>query len=179
MTDFDKGEMQAQYDKTRHTRGPSIFDNRDTTLHEIAGAVFDVLLETELPPKAQAFLGALYRSFYGREPYHHLKVMSAAPGVKIKFASRIERAHEALEIADKIDSAVAFGEKLEAEVAAAMAKYDLSRREVFRRLKEIRKERIAWAELLDGKRCPTFALYVPKGFDVDCDGKLVIDKDSS
>jgi len=174
MTSSDEADHEQIIQRTKHTKGPSILDARATTQYEIASELFRVVVEHDLSADAQAFMGALLRAFYGREPYHKLVVRPANEGAKIQFAAKVERWHEALEMADKIDIAVASGKKLESEVAEAEAAYSISRREVFRRLAEIRLQRISWLEAMEFEpNDPVFHWYIPKGFQVDHDGKLV------
>ena len=166
--------------RLKHFGGPSMFDNREATEHEIFNALSDLALNHDLSPEEQAFVGGLCKALYGRAPFHHVRVVKAVPGGKIRFAAKIDRSHGSLDMADAIDIAVAGGAKLEAEVQGAADQLNLSRREVFRRLKEIRSQRLKWGEpMANGRHDPTCHMYIPAGFAVDAEGKLVIAPPSS
>lgn len=160
--------------RSRFANSPSLFDNPDVTSDQIADAIWDVLMRTELPEESQAFLGGLFRSFYGRSPYHHCKVHHPPKGSKVQFAARIEVAKETWEMADAIDIAVAQGEKLEAKIAWAEQRYGLSRRQVFRRLKEWRSQRLKWKAMLVGEYKAASRTYLPDGYNVADDGRLTL-----
>lgn len=153
--------------RTKHFHGESVFDDPETENHQIADRLFDLLRNHDFRAEEQAFLGGLIKSLYGRMPYHRLKVVKPKPGGKIAFAARIERAEQAMAMADIIDMKVADGTKQDAAVLAASVEYGVSEREVFRRLKEMRLERLKSAQY------PSLMhFHLPEGFTVDDEGKL-------
>lgn len=166
-------EARLTFERTRHYRDPSPFDNPETTRHDIADAVWDALMRSELPAETQALLGAIHRALYARMPFHHLKVHRPPPSSKIKFATKVERASEAIEIADIVDVAVALGGKQESAVQAAMDQFSISRREVLRRLKSVREMRASNFGVSRTKGAPEILSGCPKGFRVLPSGRLV------
>jgi|GEM_PF-3017373 len=157
--------------------GRSIFDNPDTTRFNITEALFKLSETYDMSDDDNSFLLGLIRAIYGRSLYHRIQISMPKSGSKVMFAARIGRAHEALMMADEIDIAVANGSKLDAEICEAAAVLKISEREVFRRLSKIREQRKDWAK--DIKKYGLSSVgrhYIPRGFGVDREGKLKIDK---
>lgn len=75
-------------------------------------------------------------------------------------------------MADEIDMAVAEGQKLESKIAWAEKAYGLSRRQVFRSLRNFRKQRIEWRDMFTGEYKAAARTYLPDGFNVTEDGRL-------
>lgn len=173
LGDEENEAIRKHLSRTKHVHDPSIFDNANTTDDEIASSLFDLVIDYDLSPEAQSFIGGLFRAFYGASPYHKISVKRASPGGMIARAKRIENAQSALAMADKIDCAVADGVKLDALVLEAEQAYQISDREVFRRLKYIRQQRLIWSQPLpSGKPEPLLKFYIPQGYRVTVDGKL-------
>jgi hypothetical protein len=85
-----------------------------------------------------------------------------------------ERYTKISKMADEVDIAIAEGEKAEAAVASVMERYQLSRKEVFRRLKEARSYRALTFSACkhlnipqnEGDDCPV-------GYNITEEGKLI------
>lgn len=118
-----------------------------------------------------SFLMALYHASAGVHPKFRIQVEHPKAGSEFARVQRIKAAHEGFEIANEIDVATACGSKQEAAIQEAMEKWQLSRREIFRRLKLCREIRQGNLEL-SGDRANALA-SVPAGYDIAQDGTLV------
>jgi hypothetical protein len=122
--------------------------------------------------RAWDILVGLQRCLLGLHPKFRLNVEHPDEGVTFAPLAKLKRHQLATNIAQAIDVAVARGAKLEAEVQAACDEFGLSRREVFRFLKETRERRKEWPQMaeLDGYECPW---PTPNGYMIDESGRIV------
>lgn len=148
------------------------FERTDFREWDILIGLQRCFLDANAHPEAVEFLRALWLGLLGMHPKFRLRLEHPADGATFAPLARVKRHQLATNIAEAIDIAVARGAKLEAEVQAACDEYGLSRREVFRFLKETRERRNRWRQMaeLDGIdfRWPT-----PDGLMIDDSGRIV------
>ena len=132
-----------------------------------------IIARNEIDDRGVEFLTILSRTFMHRNPNYKLTSERAPYDGAFRSAAKMLAAPIMKRMVDEIDKEVACGCKLEAAVHAAMERYDLSRREVFRCIKDIRKYRLnvlLFSKEL-GFRVTEFDW--PLGYDVDERGRLV------
>lgn len=131
-----------------------------------------LLLQTDLPEKHYELLLALTEALGGTHPKMKVSVQILAEYKTPQKILHWRAKQRAQDIADQIDMAVAAGVKQEAAVVQAEKDFSVSRRDIFRCLKEVRLERIGsdCDELIEifGPRYP--------GFRITNDGRLVPDE---
>jgi hypothetical protein len=150
----------------------AFFDRTDFRAWDILVGLQRCFLDPDADPEAVEFLRAIWLGLLGLHPKFRLNVEHPDEGVTFAPLAKLKRHQLATNIAQAIDVAVARGAKLEAEVQAACDEFGLSRREVFRFLKETRERRKEWPQMaeLDGYECPW---PTPNGYMIDESGRIV------
>ena len=150
----------------------TFFDRTDFAQWDILEGLQRCFLDPAQHPEAVEFLRALHLAFMGMHPHFRLVLERAPEGAAFAPYTKVKRHLLATDLTQRIDIAVARGAKLEAEVQAACDETGLSRREVFRFLRETRERRLQWRLMaeMDGYECPW---PVPDDLMIDDSGRLV------
>ncbi len=163
----------------RWSESPESFQRTSFTFEELALKLRWFLQSHVLDAESFDLLMAISCAIEGR--HHAFKLVLKRPPANGSFQSI--KQHElwasSKQMADEIDIAVANGEKSESAIAEAMARYGLSRPEVFRRLQQVRACRElsfkAHLEVEAWRRSKGYSpmpLAGPDGYIVTEDGKL-------
>lgn len=148
------------------------FERTDFREWDILIGLQRCFLDANAHPEAVEFLRAIWLGMLGLHPKFRLNVEHPHDGATFAPLARVKRHQLATNIAQTIDVAVACGAKLEAEVQAACDEFRLSRREVFRFLRETRERRKQWRQMaeMNGYECPW---PTPPGYMIDDSGRIV------
>lgn len=151
---------------------PAFFERTDFTWMDVLEGLQRCFLDEGQHPEAVEFLSALRMAVLGTHPFFRLRFERVPKGKSFAPYAKMKRHLLATNLAEQIDIAVARGAKLEAEIQDACDAYGLSRREVFRFLKETRERRLAKREIdaLDG-RGTTWP--IPNDLTLDKRGRFV------
>ena len=155
------------------TSGGGFYDRTDFKLWDVLEGLQSLYLETGQHDEVVDFARALHLSLLGLHPKFRLVIEHPKEATTFAPFAKQQRHLLAWTVADEIDVGVARGRKLESEVEAACAKHEVSRREAFRFLKEVRemrRQRIVWAEMNDWE---VGDWELPEGFGVDRTGRIV------
>lgn len=92
------------------------------------------------------FLASITAAISGTHPAIRVKVEEIPDGVTPHRLAEWQREGTARAVADQVDMQVANGVKQESAIQDACSRYGVSRREVFRMLREVRAQRLQWQE---------------------------------
>jgi hypothetical protein len=147
--------------------------------YDIVSGLQALVMEEDLSDKSYDFVMHIFLAVSGAHPNFRLQLEKPKEGASFKRALTQEKARVSHDLANEIDVFVANGGKQEAAVQSAMATYDLSRREVFRRLKEQREQRKSYLEFALSEGSGEVLGGIPKGYRISKNGALVsIDDDT-
>jgi hypothetical protein len=147
------------------------YERTDFQLFDVLDGLQSLAMDMNLNERQFDFVMALHHACFGVHPKFRLNFERPRKGSSFSRVHRIEAGQAIVAMANEIDVAKASGVKLESAVQAAMAKWSLSRREVFRRLKMQRQMRLAEFEINTEMGYLTGS--VPEGFKIAPDGTLV------
>lgn len=150
-----------------------IYDAHPLDADSIFRELVNLIIRNEIDDRGVEFLMVLARTFLHRNPTYKLTSERAPEGCTFRFAAKMLAAPLMKDMVDAIDQEVAGGCKLESAVQTAMETYKLSRREVFRCIKEIRNHRLKALSSSNKYGFPISAWDWPAGYDIDTRGRLV------
>lgn len=135
---------------------------------------FGRLASNESSSEAERDLAiAAYMALMGMHPTLKLNVEHPPKNGFFSNHARAIRRLLSFQVADEIDIAVANGLKLESGIRDAEQRYGLSRREVFRMLREIRNYRLEQAEAVRAMPGTHRDYHWPDGLTIDAKGRFV------
>jgi len=123
------------------SQSPENFEQTSFTNQELVLRLRAFLMSHTLDAQSFDLLMAISCAIEGRHPAFQLIIKRPPANGSFQSVMRHELWRSSSKMADEIDIAVANGDKQDSVIEDAITRYDLSRAEIYRRLKQVRTDR--------------------------------------
>lgn len=179
MSEHDHSEGYSNEEATRISTAivtpsdPAFYERTAFEAWDILVGLQTIIIGGYLPDEGQELVRAVRLALLGLHPKFRLNFEKPKGDSTFSQVAKFNRHKLATDISQEIDLAVARGAKLEAEVQDASDRLGISRREIFRMIKETRERRRAWEDIDKINEHPSRTWPLPDGFTIDPAGKIV------